>query len=272
MAFYKTHVGSSSSKNWIKKWITTNNIIPPQHIYKTHMLSTKPWVTSPLRLYKKKHLLGFVGILEPPSFVEEISRGILFRVWCSLHDVEKASVSSFCWWVDEKSWKSLPSGIRSTCIKMKGRPKPSSNLAWMVLLYLVFPLQNVHKNLDAFLSFVAKKTRFRPRVNRRFETQDRLGVLHETSICKKKAPRCCPRHVIWDQEHHHVDWCLAQNPEPLGVVWCRCDGGATTPTFTWDHRFGTLFSDDPERVYILFCLKKKTLNCVSNCGSFLSIE
>lgn len=110
----------------------------------------------------------------------------LFRVWCSLYDVEKASVSSFCWWVDEKSWKSLPSGIRSTCIKMKGRPKPSSNLAWMFLLYLVFPLQNLHKNLDAFLSFVAKKTRFRPRVNRRSETQDRLGVLHETSICKKK--------------------------------------------------------------------------------------
>ena len=53
MAFYKTDEGSSSSKNWIKKWTTTNNIVPPQHIYKTHMLSTKPWVTSPLRLYKK---------------------------------------------------------------------------------------------------------------------------------------------------------------------------------------------------------------------------
>ncbi len=59
----------------------------------------------------------------------------------------------------------------------------------------------------------------------------------------QKTPECCPRHMIWDQEHHHVDWCLAQNPEPLGVVWRRCDGGATTPTFTWEaHRFGTLFS------------------------------
>ena len=58
--------------------ITTNNIVPPKHLYKTHMLSTKPWVTSPLRLYKKNNLFGFVGGLEPPSFVEEISRGIHF--------------------------------------------------------------------------------------------------------------------------------------------------------------------------------------------------
>lgn len=176
----------------------------------------------------------------------------LFRVWCSLYDVV-VFFSSFCWWVDEKSWKFLPSGIRSTCIKMKGRPKPSSNLAWMFCLYFVFPLQNLYKHLDVFCLSLQRKLASVPESIddlRRLKqvTQDRLGVFHETSICNKKSPRCRPRHVIWDQEHHHVDWCLAQNPEPLGVVWCRCDGGATTPTFTWDHRFGTLFSDDPERV------------------------
>ena len=57
MAFYKTHVGSPQRIKLIKKWITTNNIVPPKHLYKTHMLSTKPWVTSPLRLYKKTTFL-----------------------------------------------------------------------------------------------------------------------------------------------------------------------------------------------------------------------
>lgn len=196
----------------------------------------------------------------------------LFRVWCSLYDVEKASVSSFCWWVDEKSWKSLPSGIRSTCIKMKGRPKPSSNLAWMFLLYLVFPLQNLHKNLDAFWSFVAKKTRFRPRVNRRFETQDRLGVLHETSICKKNTtmlsktrdmrPRTSPCWLVPCSKSRTFGRCMVS-------LWrWRNNANFHVGSPFWNTFLGCSWKS----TIFCFAFKKKTLNCVSNRGSFLSIE
>ena len=37
IAFYKTHVGSLTKK-WIKKSPTTNNIVPPKHLYKTHII------------------------------------------------------------------------------------------------------------------------------------------------------------------------------------------------------------------------------------------
>ena len=106
-------------------------------------------------------------------------------------------------------------------------------------------------------NFVIQKTRFCPRVHRRFERdwsksyKIDLESFMRHQYLTQKTPQCCPRHMIWDQEHHHVDWCLAQNPEPLGVVWRRCDGGATTPTFTWEaHRFGTL-----SRYFL--CLEKK---------------
>ena len=55
MAFYKTHVGSLKKKLDKKvDYSTTNNIVPPKHLYKTHMLSTKHQVTFPWCLYKKK--------------------------------------------------------------------------------------------------------------------------------------------------------------------------------------------------------------------------
>ena len=50
------HMWEVSKKKLDKKidYSTTNNIVPPKHLYKTPLLSTKHQVTSPWCLYKKK--------------------------------------------------------------------------------------------------------------------------------------------------------------------------------------------------------------------------